>query len=409
MKSLIVYLQFFFFLTAISAGEKTFLSVSKAFPQRLKVFLSSTGKSKEETPKLLSIMARDLLYSGYFTASVSDSYPVKDVKKERQKAKTYDLFCLLEQRESSFTVKVEETGGWENLFQNSYTWSTETNRLAHRIVDDIVQALTGKPGIAQSQICFVGCRQSGEQIYVVDYDGENLYEVTGADKLKKFPRWFPDKDRIVCLVEDHPGFRFGIFSLSTRQLQLLSSSLAAGPAAVNPRYSELAAVFCDDGNAEIYRVDRETGAQIRLTFSRFLETSPCFSPDGEEIVFVSDRTGQSHLYVMDRHGRSIRPLYYPQAMSYSPDWSPDGRLICFVLEKSAQRKLALYDLMKKEVRVIPSTGNVDCPRWAPDSRHLVFTKTGAEKRQLVILDSVREETRLLVPEELKPHSPAWSR
>jgi len=409
MKYPLFYLQFFFFLTAVSAGEKTFLSVSKAFPQRLKVLLSSTGKAKEATSGLLSVMARDLLYSGYFTASVTDSYPVKDLKKERQKAKTYDLFCFLEHTESSFTVKVEETGGWENLFQNSYTWSGETNRLAHRIVDDIVLALTGKPGIAQSQICFIGCQQRGEQIYVVDYDGENLHELPSTDRIKKFPRWFPDKDRIVCLVEDYPGFRPAVTSLSTSKLQLISSSLAAGPAAVNPRYHELAAVFCDDGNAEIYRVDWETGAQIRLTFSRFLETSPCFSPDGEEIVFVSDRTGQNHLYVMDRHGRNIRPLHYPQTASYSPDWSPDGNLICFVLEHSGKRKLAVYDLKKKEMRVIPSTGQVDCPRWAPDSRHLVFTQTLADKRQLVILDSVLEETRLLVPEELRPYNPAWSR
>ena len=41
------------------------------------------------------------------------------------------------------------------------------------------------------------------------------------------------------------------------------------------------------GNANIYAMDLRTPEHARLTDRRAIDTSPCYSPDGRQIVFQS--------------------------------------------------------------------------------------------------------------------------
>ena len=65
--------------------------------------------------------------------------------------------------------------------------------------------------------------------------------------------------------------------------------------------------------------------QTRLTNNDAGDGQPRWSPDGENIAFVSDRDdGNFQIYVMNADGSEQTRLTNNNADDCSPTWSPDG-------------------------------------------------------------------------------------
>ncbi len=67
----------------------------------------------------------------------------------------------------------------------------------------------------------------------------------------------------------------------------------------------------------------------RLTNSPAIDTSPCFSTDGSQIVFNSDRGGAQQLYIMSAGGGGERRVSFGEGRYATPVWSPRGDFIAF--------------------------------------------------------------------------------
>jgi len=84
----------------------------------------------------------------------------------------------------------------------------------------------------------------------------------------------------------------------------------------------------DYDDSELFLLNVETGALRRLTFNRFRDDSPDFSPDGRHLVFTSAQDGYNRLHLYDL-ASGERRLLTDQAFGYVPVWSPDGQRIAF--------------------------------------------------------------------------------
>ena len=66
-----------------------------------------------------------------------------------------------------------------------------------------------------------------------------------------------------------------------------------------------------------------------LTTDEGLETNPCISPDGKQVVFTGQYEGASELYIMDVNGSVPKRITYDFAgnsiQAYS--WTKDGQVI----------------------------------------------------------------------------------
>ena len=60
-----------------------------------------------------------------------------------------------------------------------------------------------------------------------------------------------------------------------------------------------------------------------------IDSTPCFSPDGSQIVCESDRGGDQQLYVMGADGSGVRRISFGAGRYGDPVWSPRGDLIAF--------------------------------------------------------------------------------
>ena len=65
-------------------------------------------------------------------------------------------------------------------------------KVIHRYADELVLKLTGKRGVAETKIAFLSRKSKGVEIYVVDFDGENLKQITNDKTLNLTPTWSPN-------------------------------------------------------------------------------------------------------------------------------------------------------------------------------------------------------------------------
>ncbi len=298
------------------------------------------------------------------------------------------------------------------MFRQEYSLGSPPDRRAvHAYADDIVRHVTGEAGVALSRIAFVGVIGKAKEVFLVDYDGFGLSQLTKLGSICLSPRFSADGERLAFTSFAQGEADLVTLALSDGRMTPLSSRPGIDSApAWHPDGSQVAASLTFEGNAEIYVMDDHGKKAQRLTFSPAIETAPCFSPDGSRIVFTSDRTGEPHLWVMDSDGANSQRLSYLGKWSDSADWSPRGDRIVFVaLVDDGFDIFTMAPDGSDRRRATANDGSWENPRWAPDGRHIVAAKRErGGQRRLFVMTADGGGKRALTSFSGDQYNPAWS-
>lgn len=280
-----------------------------------------------------------------------------------------------------------ETG--EVILRRRYAGPQDELRdAAHRFSDELVFQLFGEKGVAQTRLAYVNRRAGAKEIWVMDYDGARPRAVTRNGSINLNPLFTGDKDRLLITSYAHGTPQFYHVDVDRPSLQPVfgSRGMSSAPA-YNRLDREIAYASTVDGNSEIYRRPTAgSGRPVRLTFSWSIETSPSWSPNGQEIVFLSDRSGRPMLYVMDRDGSNTRRITYDYAYCGSPTWSPRGDRIAFTAMDDGNN-FNIYTVApdgSDPVR-LTSGGSNESPAWSPDGRFLAFSSTRTGSAEIYVM------------------------
>jgi TolB protein len=271
--------------------------------------------------------------------------------------------------------------------------ATRERRLGiHGVSDELERWITGTRGIASTKIVFV----EGKVMKIVDSDGANerILPTVGA---ALSPAWHPSGKSIVYVDADDRGTRIGQIDLRALRPRLLSAS---------KRGLNITPVYTKDGKNIVWAAGGDSPAELFLASATgddtvpkpfvgrtgFETTSPSFSPDGKQIVFMSPVPLTPQLYTMNVNGTGLRLLtpVVPGKRSYrtGPDWSPAGDEIAFQ-QQNGDFQVWTIGVKDRVMRQLTSEGENEDPSWAPDGRHLSITRRlGAigDQRSIWVLD-----------------------
>ncbi|CAN0541709.1 unnamed protein product, partial [Scytosiphon promiscuus] len=73
-----------------------------------------------------------------------------------------------------------------------------------------------------------------------------------------------------------------------------------------------------------------------LTKNNAEDRSPCWSPDGNTIVFETNRDGNWEIYLMNKNGKGLKRITENQFEDRRPSWHPDGNLILFESKRNGK-------------------------------------------------------------------------
>jgi TolB protein len=308
----------------------------------------------------------------------------------------------------NITGRVVDRFGKATVLSRSYTGST-LRRQAHAFSDDIVQAITGQKGIAQTKIAFkVEAANGNGEIYVADFDGHNAQALTHDNTIVAAPTWAPGRTALY-----YTSYKLGnpdIFyhNLGTGQRRVVAGYSGLNTsAAVSPDGTRVAMILSRSGSPEVWLSNPDGSGLKQLTFMPEGASSPCWSPDGQWICFATEIHGRNMLAKIPAGGGEVeRVSTVGVANPTEPDWSPDGKWIAFTSQ------MGEFDIC-----VVPAGGGNatilvrgEEPSWSPNSRTLIFVRhTSSYRYILSLLDVYTKQVKDIQQVPGNDSEPAWAK
>jgi TolB protein len=296
-----------------------------------------------------------------------------------------------------------------------FTNPENSRRVAHIIADSIYERLTGEKGYFDSRIVFVdeeGPRNNRiKKLAIMDQDGANAQFLSRGDDLVLTPRFSPTRQEITYMSYAGGQPRVYLLQLETGQRETVGNfpNMTFAPRFSPDGQKVIMSLGREDGNSNIFTMDLRSRTTSRLTDTSAIDTSPSYSPDGNQIVFASDRGGRAQLYVMNSDGSNQKRISFGDGSYSTPVWSPRGDLIAFTKQSGGSFSIGVMRPDGSGERELTTGFHNEGPTWAPNGRVIMFFRqpAGAPGPSLYSIDLTgRNEQRIATPHF--GSDPAWS-
>ncbi len=143
-------------------------------------------------------------------------------------------------------------------------------------------------------------------------------------------------------------------------------------------------------------------------FDKNMTFSPRFSPDGNHVIFSLSDEGNSDIYLMDLRTRRMTRMTDHPGIDTSPSFSPRGDKIVFNSDRGGSQQLYLMNLNGTGIkRISYSRGRYATPVWSPRGDLIAFTKISDGKFRIGVMRTDGTGERLLT-DAYQDEGPTWS-
>jgi TolB protein len=317
------------------------------------------------------------------------------------------------EEKTTFTLTGESSGGrimarlrsdkGKEIFERTYA-APGLDENAKALADDLVLAVTGKPGLSTSQITFVSDVSGKKQIYVCDSDGKNILRLSdhavgcvspsmnasaGMVIFTTYRSGFP----AVAVIDPVSGF----------DRTLTETPGGAHGAVFSPDGNRVALTLGFIGTPEIFVMNLADSSAACVTETTGVPSSATWHPDGKSIVYSCDEGDGPLLWITSMSEKSA-PVRWRTGYSFcvDPEWAPDGKQIAFTARVGGSLGVVIRGYPSGSSRVLQS-GGAQHPTWSPNGRFIAYVQDG----KLYLHDLKNDERRQLARGFGRISEPYW--
>lgn len=170
----------------------------------------------------------------------------------------------------------------------------------------------------------------------------------------------------------------------------------------------------DSRQVSVWKVGLDGQEPVELTKHNGNDSAPRWSPDGTQVGFVCHRNGRDDLQLVSAEAGVSTQLTYDRWDNIDLDWSPDGMWLAFISQRSD------VDLFSNNICVIPANGgpvtqltkgdtcNDRSPRWSPDGKRIAFVSNRNDDDDIWIVEADGRNLRPIAEGEGEKADPRWS-
>ena len=265
---------------------------------------------------------------------------------------------------------------------------------------------------------FAGQQMSGEQFFANNANTRRVAHII-ADAI--YERITGEKGyfdtRVVFVDESGPKNsrkkRLAIMDQDGANVRYLSDGRSI---VLTPRFSpnrqEITYMSYESGQPKVYLLQIETGQRELVGNFPGMTFAPRFSPDGQKVVMSLLRDdGNSNIYAMDLRSRSTTRLTDSTAIDTSPSYSPDGSQIVFTSDRGGGSGRSQIYVMGADgsnpQRISFGDGVYSTPVWSPRGDLIAFTKQSGGQFQIGVMRPDGKGERILSA-GFQQEGPTWA-
>ncbi len=416
-----IFLFFSFFvnliLTNSVSAERVYLDITTDKIRQIQVAVPAfTSSTSVKGANYANVLAKALAFHGIISIIPPYQYDNSQQANWRQLGADFVILGKFTQQGDSLNLQIRllDVASGNEIMAKSLTGKPkESKKMLFTFCDSVIQNLTGTPGIADTDIAFVGLRNRAKEVYLADIFGENIRQITRHKNITVSPRFVPNSANL-SYSSYHTGNQ-NLYITDLRQsktTRVLSRRRGMNVApAWSPDGQNMVVTLSKYGNPDLFLLNNKGKILRQLTKKAGINVSPTWSPDGKHIVFVSDRSGRPQLYRMEMPTLKTVRITYEGKENVEPSWSPTENMIAFTCLRDGVYQICTMNPFAEgsDQQLTSGFNSSESPAFSPDGKQIIFSRRGGKKNQIYAMLKNGSFQRKLFPFQGSQTYPRWTR
>ncbi len=155
----------------------------------------------------------------------------------------------------------------------------------------------------------------------------------------------------------------------------------------SPNGQQIAYVSFEKKKAQVFTVAVATGSRRLITSFSGINQAPAWSGDGRQLAVVLSKSGSAKIYLVDLASGSLKQVTFGNAIDTEPSFSPDGRSLVFTSGRGGSPQIYSLSLGDGRIQRVTYDGNYNArASYTPDQKHLVMQHRQDSRFNIAVQD-----------------------
>lgn len=189
---------------------------------------------------------------------------------------------------------------------------------------------------------------------------------------------------IAYILVQHPQHKPIIYSLNIADQDgfnahsILKSYQPIMSPTWTPNGQDIAYVSFEGGSSAIYLQNVASGQRQLISDYPGINGAPAFSADGKALALVLTQTGNPKIYTLDLASHQLTQITHGPSIDTEPSWAPDGQSLIFTSNRGGNPQIYRYYFSNKEISRVTFDGNYNARAdFFPNEQGVIMMHRGS--------------------------------